>query len=346
MKGCVAVVGDVDGHAVAALIKDGVLEDFLVDPKEERDPPIGSIFRAKGGRLLKGMGGALLELPDGNQAYLRGAKGLKPGAPMLVQVTHKAEEGKAVPVTTRLLFKSRFAIMTPGAPGLNISRAITDEDTLIKLHDLASQLMEGVSEDMGLIMRSACATGSDDEIADDITRMSELAQAVLDDVAGAPELLVAGPDAHTLAWQEWAEAEQFEEGEEALAHFGVHEHIAALLSPKSPLKGQANAYIEPTRAFVSIDVNTGSDFSMASGTRANIALARDLPRILRTRGLGGQIILDLAPMAKKDRRQFEQALKAAFKSEGRDTVLAGFTPLGNFEIQKKRARVPVSEVLA
>jgi len=79
--------------------------------------------------------------------------------------------------------------------------------------------------------------------------------------------------------------------------------------------------------------------------KANIALARLLPRQLRVRGLGGQITLDLAPMPKKDRRQFEQILKAAFRADPVETSLAGWTPLGHYELQRKRERRPLQEVL-
>ena len=104
-------------------------------------------------------------------------------------------------------------------------------------------------------------------------------------------------------------------------------------------------YVEPTRALVAVDVNTGNDASLAAGIKANMACARALPRALRLRGLGGQITLDLAPMPKKDRRPFETALRAAFRSDDVETTLIGWTPLGHYELQRKRARPPLSEVL-
>ncbi|WP_417268704.1 ribonuclease E/G [Celeribacter baekdonensis] len=346
MIGSVIALGEINGQKAAAWIVDGRLEDLIVDAGEDAPPAPGAIFRAKGGRSLKGMGGALLDLPNGEQAYLRGNKGLKPGAPMLVQVSHMAEPGKAVPVLTRLLFKSKYAIITPEAPGLNISRQISDDEALIRLHELASAGMDGADETLGLILRSACEGAADEAVAEDISAMRALAEAVLADLPGAPELLVDGPDAWELAWRDWPEADVFDDSEQAFDNHGVHELIDAALDPRVPLKSGASAYIEPTRALVAIDVNTGGDFSPAAGTKANIALARDLPRQLRLRGLAGQITIDLAPMPKKDRLPFEQALKAAFKSDGNDTVLAGWTPLGHFEIQKKRTRVPLTQVLA
>jgi Ribonuclease G/E len=50
-------------------------------------------------------------------------------------------------------------------------------------------------------------------------------------------------------------------------------------------------------------------------------------------------------MPKKDRRSFEMSLRAAFKADRIETILAGWTPLGHFELQRKRERLPLSEVL-
>ena len=92
-------------------------------------------------------------------------------------------------------------------------------------------------------------------------------------------------------------------------------------------------------------MNTGADTSLAAGLKANLAAAKDLPRQLRLRGLGGQVTLDVAPMPKKERRRFEDALRRAVRLDGSDTVLAGWTPLGMFELQRKRDRLPLSALL-
>ncbi|MDA0362579.1 MAG: ribonuclease E/G, partial [Proteobacteria bacterium] len=105
------------------------------------------------------------------------------------------------------------------------------------------------------------------------------------------------------------------------------------------------AFIEPTRALIAIDINTGSDLSPAAGLKVNLNFAKALPRQLKLRGLGGQITIDLAPMPKKDRKQFENTLKLAFKSDPIETALVGWTPLGHFEIQRKRERFPLSHAL-
>ena len=111
------------------------------------------------------------------------------------------------------------------------------------------------------------------------------------------------------------------------------------------LPGGYSMVIEPTTALVAVDINTGGDTSPAAGLKANLAALRDLPRQLRLRGLGGQIVVDPAPVPKKDRRQLEQVLRAGLKREAAESVLAGWTTLGLMEIQRKRDRLPLKEIL-
>lgn len=343
MKGSVIALDHYKGRMAAALIVDGQLDDLLVEPPEGVTLP-GAIFRAICDRPLKGQGGMMLRLPGGETAFLRQGRGLKPGQPVLVQVTGFAEDGKAVPVTQKLLFKSRFAIVTPGAPGLNISRSIRDEEDRVRLLDIAHGMMGDADE--GLILRSVSVTGSDDEIADDIAAMLDLSRAVLADEGGtAPELLVDGADPHQQAWREWPMPDQLDGDEGAFERHGVIELIDEQRGALLRLPGGACAFVEPTRALVAVDVNTGNDSSPAAGLKANIATARALPRALRCRGLGGQIIVDFAPSPKKDRRQIEQALRAAFRSDAIETSLVGWTTLGNFELQRKRERMSLHACL-
>jgi Ribonuclease G/E len=340
MKGSVIALDEIAGRKAAAHLVDGQLDDLLIAPKDDSRPLPGAIYRAVCDRPVKGQGGMFVKLPEGGSGFLRGAKGLKPGQTLLVQVTGWAEDGKATPVTDRILFKSRNAIVTPGAPGINVSRRIRDEEARVGLLEIAHEVM-GAVEGVGLILRSVAAEADEAEVAGDIAAMRDLAAAVMADVAGAAELLVEGPDPHELAWRDWANPEVLADAPGSFAVHGINEMISTLQRAELLLSGGALAFIEPTRALVAVDVNTGADTSPAAGLKANIALARALPRQLRCRGLGGQITLDVAPMPKKDRLVFEQSLRAAFRGDTVETALAGWTPLGHFELQRKRERLPL-----
>ncbi|MBE0414757.1 ribonuclease E/G [Yoonia sp.] len=333
MKGRMIILDHINDMEAAAYLVDGKLDDLLIDHADGPRP--GAIFRAICDRPIKGQGGMMLRLPDGETAFLRQGKGLRPGQPLLVQVTGHAEDGKAVPVTDRVLFKSRYAIVTPGKPGLNISRQIADEDTRDALLAVAHEVYDG---DHGLILRSACDGADAAEIADDILAMSALADAVLADATGnTPEALTEGDGPHTLAWRDWAGAATVITDAGSFDAHGVLDQISALGSPLVPL-GEGTMYVEPTRALVAVDVNTGGDTSPAAALKANLAAARALPRALRLRGLAGQISIDFVSMSKAHRKQIEQSLRAAFKTDPIETSLVGWTQMGLFELQRKRER--------
>jgi ribonuclease G len=344
MKGRTLVLDEIAGRQAAALMVDGRLEELSVDPDGDVVLP-GAIYRAVADRPVKGQGGIFVKLPGGS-GFLRQISGVAPGQRLLVQVTGPAEAGKAVPVTTRLLFKSRFAIVTPDAPGRNISRQIKDEARRGELAALADVGMAGADDSLGLILRSGCLGAEDQAVAEDIAAMRGLAEAVLADLSGGPELLVDGPSAHDLAFRDWLDPAVDDADTEAgsFDRHGVTEAIEALCTPRVGLDAGAHMMIEPTRALVAVDVNTGPDTSPAAALKANISAARDLPRQLRLRGLGGQVVVDFAPMPKRDRHILDQVMKAAFKTDG-DANLAGWTTLGLYELTRKRDRLPLSELL-
>jgi Ribonuclease G/E len=339
MKGRTIVLDHIGGREAAALLVDGRLEDILIDGDA---PRVGTVYRAIADRPVKGQGGMFLKTPDGS-AFLRQVKGLAPGQPVLVQVTGQAEEGKALPVTQKLLFKSRYAIVTPEAPGLNISRSIKDEAERDRLLEIAHDAMGDVG--YGLILRSCCAGADPDDIADDIGNMIDIAASVLSDDGPDMETLAEGDGPHVVAWRDWNEPAEVVTEAGGFADHGVLDALDAARSPQEGLPGGGSFFIEPTRALVAVDVNTGNDASLAAGIKANMACARALPRALRVRGLGGQIVLDLAPMPKKDRRAFETALRQAFRNDDIETALVGWTPLGHFELQRKRLRIPLAALL-
>lgn len=347
MKGVVIAMGRLSGRPAAARMIDGRLDDLFVDPPADAPPAPGAIFRAVLGRPVKGMGGAFVDLPEGRHGFLRQPKGLAPGRPVLVQVSGHAEPGKAVPVTTRLLLKSRYAILTPGAPGHNLARDLRAGDGAAALRDLAARAMSDAPDDLGLILRSACATASANDIADDIAALRALTGGILNALEGGPECLLDAPDARGLAWRDWAlpVSDLVDDSPAAFSDHGVDEAVAALLRPQVALPGGGTMAIEPTRALIAIDVNTGPDTSPAAGLKANIAAARALPRELRLRGLGGQAVVDFAPMPKKDRQALDQAFQAAVKRDGGAETLAGWTPLGNFELTRRRDRLPLTDLL-
>ncbi len=340
MKGAVSALGSWAGHEAAARVVDGRLEELLLDHGPSGP---GAILRGRMGRPVKGMGGAFVDLPEGRSGFLKQTQGLRPGQGVVVQVAGAAEPGKALPLGVRPLLKGRLVILTPGAPGLNAARGIRDADARAALLATAETALEGAPSDMGAILRSAAETAALEDLAAEIAALRHLAEGLTP--KGPPALLHPAPGPHATAQRDWPEADLRADGPGAFADHGIAELIDSLLTAVVPLDRGAFMAVEPTRALVAVDVNTGADGTPAAGLKANLAAARDLPRQLRLRGLGGQIVVDFAPMPKRDRGTLEQALRAAFRREDAGTVLAGWTPLGNFELQRRRDRRPLRSFL-
>lgn len=353
MKGrLVALLEDPAWPAAAACLDGGRLTDLLVDaPEGDPVPRLEAIYRARVTRRLDALGAVLLDMGDGGEGFLKGGKGLRPGESLLVQVARYAEPGKGAPVTDEPLFKGRYAILTPHAPGVNVSRRIRDEDEAARLRTVASDALAEAGltgEDApGVIVRSFAEGVEADAVADDVASLAGL-WAEAREAPQTPGLVVAAPDAETLAWREWVEPEpeQVLRGDARLwEELGLWDAVEALFRPRVELPGGAWMSVEPTSALVAVDVNTGGDASPAAGLKANLAAAEALPRELRLRGLGGLVVVDPAPLSKRDRPKLETALKRALKADAIDTQVAGWSPSGLLELQRRRERRPLAQLL-
>ncbi|MEL6479677.1 MAG: ribonuclease E/G [Pseudomonadota bacterium] len=347
MKGRVLLID----RGSAALLIDGRLEDLLLE--EASAPPApGDIYRARVDRLMPNMGGAFLRLGADLQGYLREAKGVKPGQDLLVQVTGYAEPGKALPVARRPLLKSRGVILTPGAPGVNMSRAIKDLEQRERLGQVAWETAE-----IGLILRSAARVAAPEALSAEAAgllaewrRIEAGGEGRLWHLTGAETALNEWTDpvpdaihAYGLPVQvsdKYGElADHLTQAEpDPFDRFGVWEAVAGLRRAEAALPSGGSMIVEPTRALVAVDVNAADGSAMTT----NVEAARELPRQLRLRGLGGQIVVDFAPLKKMHRKKIEEVLKAALRRDPVETQLVGWTPLGHLELNRKRERRPLS----
>ena len=339
MKGKQVVLGHLGDAKVAALLVDGKLEDVLVEDLSRL--PLGTILRAVVDRPVKGIGGVMLRLPNGT-GFLKKAKGLAPGQTITVQTSGFAEAGKADPVNQRFIFKSRYAIVTPDQPGLNVSRKIRSDGLRDNLTMLAKSEMEG--SNMGLIIRSSAALADMEDVVEDIQAMRASAEAISAEVGFEPEVLLEGDDPHVQAWREWSDVTDILTGPEGLEASGALDQIEAAQGSWVAL-GVGGMFVEQTRAMTTVDINTGADLSPAAALKVNLAAVQDLPRQLRLRGYSGQVAIDFAPMTKRDRKPIEVALRAALRTCPIATEFVGWTPLGHGELKRKRERAVLKDLL-
>lgn len=326
----------IDGAGHAALLVDGRLEDLLMEGVNPLPRP-GEVHWAKVDRITPAAGGAFLRLGGDLQGYIREIKGLKQGQGLLVQVSGYAEPGKAIPVSGRVLYKSRLVILTPDAPGINVSRQIRDGDERDRLTKICEAL---AGAEAGLILRSAALGASEAELAAAVAWVQGAAAAAAALTKQAPPVAGAHLTAAETARREWDGA--LTDAPDAFETHGIWQVIQELSSPDIPLPSGGSMVVEATRALVAVDVNTGGQFSPGAAMTANVEAVRELPRHLRLRGLGGQIVVDFAPLKKMHRKKLEEEIRRAFRACPVETSMAGWTPLGHVELQRKRERQPLT----
>ncbi|MEO1775314.1 MAG: ribonuclease E/G [Pseudomonadota bacterium] len=260
-------------------------------------------------------------------AWRAAGEALSPAPP---DETAAARRHRAMVVFGHLIATGGFIIRSAaeGAPEAEIARAL--EDTLTQR--LATMPGDGEGEGDGRIAPYLRLRPWQTALRDWADPIPEAVIAHERDAAEIEAAAGSGAvDGAILGRLERGRADPFE------TH-GIWDHIARLSSPTVALPGGGSMVIEATTALVAVDVNTGGDFAVDAGIRANVEAVRALPRQLRLRGLGGQIVVDFAPMAKKDRLRLEDALKAALKRDPIETVSHGWTTMGLYELQRKRER--------
>ncbi len=245
----------------------------------------------------------------------------------------------------------KIIILGAGQVGASVAESLVSEANDITVVDTDAVRLALLQDRLDLrtvagnasspsVLRQAGAEDAD--ILLDIRMMTDLARQVLNDTGTVPEALTDGDGPHDLALREWS-ADQIVTETGAFDSHGIADQIAALASSLVDL-GEATMVVEATRALVAVDVNTGGDTSPAAALKANLAAARALPRQLRLRGLGGQVVVDFAPMPKGQRQPLDQSLKSVFRSDPVETSLVGWTAMGLYELNRKRDRVPLVTV--
>ncbi|WP_419919242.1 Rne/Rng family ribonuclease [Candidatus Poriferisocius sp.] len=126
-----------------------------------------------------------------------------------------------------------------------------------------------------------------------------------------------------------------------LERYHVHEQLVRALDKKVWLPGGGSLIIENTEALTVIDVNTGKNVGSSNLEetvfRNNLEAAREIPRQLRLRDIGGIIVIDFVDMDKRVNR--EEVMKVFRESLAWDktrTQVLDISDLGLVEMTRKR----------
>ncbi len=166
---------------------------------------------------------------------------------------------------------------------------------------------------------------------------------VLDEAEGDPRLLEPAPDVAVML----ADAARGAVMEGRAAREAADEAEAEALETLHTLPGGGTIAIEPTRALTAIDVDLGerkgSDAKRVT-RQANLTALKEAARLLRLKGLGGLVVVDLAGRG-HDGQALLTAARNAFAPDNPGVAIGPVGRFGTMEISIPRRARPVLEQL-
>ena len=299
---------------------------------------------------------------------------------LLVQVVKEERGNKGAALTTYLSLAGRYSVLMPNtARGGGISRKITDSDDRRRMKEIAQDL--DVPEGMGVILRTAGASRSKQEVRRDFEHLLRMWESVreLTLQSTAPtlvyeegslikrtvrdlyseeidEIVVAGDHgykeardymrmlmpSHARKIQHWRETQPL------FARMGVEAQLDAMFSAQVTLKSGGYIVINQTEALVAIDVNSGRSTREHNiedtALRTNLEASDEVARQLRLRDLAGLIVVDFIDMEEnRNNRAVERRLKEALKNDRARIQVGRISHFGLLEMSRQRMRTGVLE---
>ncbi|HWE99450.1 MAG TPA: ribonuclease E/G [Caulobacteraceae bacterium] len=114
-----------------------------------------------------------------------------------------------------------------------------------------------------------------------------------------------------------------------------------------PLKGGGDISVEPTRALTAIDVDLGErdgPTPKRASSAANLAALAEAARVLRLKGLGGLVVIDLVGRA-HNAPSLMAAARSAFAPDNPGVSIAPIGRFGTLEISLTRRTRPLADTL-
>ena len=171
------VITEYGGQLLTALFEDRHIR--LLIPEEPEESRVGNIYIGKVLNVVKNLGAAFIEFEPGKNGYFalekNGMTKLATGTMLPVQVEKDAVKTKFPVLTRYLAFPGRYAVLTPGKPGIGISHRVKDEKTRERLKNALTGFLR---EDEGVILRTSAKDAAPELLLDEILRLRGTADRV------------------------------------------------------------------------------------------------------------------------------------------------------------------------
>jgi ribonuclease E len=348
-----------DMTQIALLEGRTLVEHYISRASDDATQIDGNIYRGRVQNVLPGMEAAFIDIGTPKNAVLyhgdvrydtddvETGKGggqprieqlLKPGQTILCQVTKNPIGAKGARLTQEVSLPGRFVVLVPNSTAYGISKRLEDAE-----RKRLRRIVDAVRpEGHGLIVRTAAAGASAEELEHDVQRLVDQWNSIAADalkgqgaallyrepaiavrvireelnreyravVIDDPALYEQVRDYVGAVNPELADRVEYYDPEaEALPifeRFHVHEQLHKALDRKVFLASGGSLVIDRTEALTVIDVNTGKNVGTTNLEetvyRNNLEAADEVARQLRLRDIGGIIVIDFIDMEIRENR--------------------------------------------
>lgn len=376
--------------------------------QQSRESLLGSIYRGKVCSVLPGMSAAFIDIGAEKNAFFsiadlespspagadiveggktdpgvgvgsekRSQKALRVGQELMVQVVKDAQGSKAARVSTRISLSGHLIVMFPDSELIGISKHITEDAARERLRRL---IAKNKDDGMGVIVRTAAAERSDEDILSELARLKARWEKIKSSyrACAAPSRLFCDDGLIERTLRDLFRSDvshvtvndsasyraildlvgELEPGAENKVHFaenapdlfeqlGIEKQIDEALSRRVWLKSGAYIVIDQTEALVSIDVNSGKNIGKsdlrATALATNCEAAKEIAHQLRLRNIGGIVIIDFIDLEDpEDKQTVVKALREALSKDRTTALVHGMTTLGLVEVTRKKLRENLS----
>lgn len=382
------------GRILTALVSGKRAVQLTAEPKEEGSL-LNRIYIGKVQTVVENLNAAFVEFKEGENGYLsltenkphvlnrQGAKKLRPGDEILVQVEREPVKTKAPVLTCSLSFAGRLCVLTPEKPGINFSSKLKGSQIRESLRPALEEELKGLGlKGCGVIVRTNAQGQDPQEVCRELKSLalqylSLLEQAkhrtcytclyqglpgyiasLRDAGRGRLEAIVTDQPDCFAAIRQYLEASQPEDRGllclysdplvSLIKVYSLEKAMSEALGKRVWLKSGGYLVIEYTEAMTVIDVNTGK-YSGKKTLREtilkiNLEAAGEIAWQLRLRNLSGIILVDFIDMEQEeDSRILMEELSRAAAADPVKTTVVDMTRLGLVEITRKKVLRPFHE---
>ncbi len=301
------------------------------------------------------------------------SKVLRPGQEILVQIVKEPTGTKGAFLTTWISLAGRYLVLTPGQEQIGVSRKVADHEERGRLRELLEGIDPG--EDMGIIIRTAAANATREDIEDDLEYLQDLWMSIVERANESPalslihqevdlaervmrdyltenikEIWTDDPDMadrmNTITGQVYPQKRKMvkyhsDTRQSLWERFNLQTQIDEITSREVSLPSGGRVAFDQTEALMAIDINSGKTQNKASFhsmvLQTNIEAAQAIARHLRLRDIGGQIVIDFIELRDKSAvREVEKAFHEAMKPDRARYEIGSISPFGLLEIVRQR----------